>query len=273
MRLYKTLLIATLVLAGSALNANEAPITDAIRNDRTIIIAKRDYVFTPASPLDAGHAKMRSLGIFSEDEINTLDEETLVEFKDKYGLDLSSNNPNVIYNPTTGTRVLPGIVTLLPATLGTVEGQNWVVVTDTKNPKREFEWTHYHFANLAIFSSNYVIPQNAEQYGATVKPGDIYFRGIFVHAKGGADPAIHKNSEKFQTRSIKLSVQSNNMWNIIEYYLSYELYDKHHNKGFVISTTATENDPADGTGIPYIYGHHIITFDNCPEVDENDECE
>ncbi len=264
--------IGAVAFAGSFLGAYEDP-TEAIHYDRTIVIAKQGYVYTPASPLDAGHAKMRQLGIFTDAEIQKLDDDTLTEFYEEYGIDLSSNNPAVIYNPVTGIRALPGVVTLLPATLGTIEGQNWVVVIDTKNPTRKYKWVHYHFANLAIFSTSYVIPATANQAGGIVKPGDIYFRGIFVHAKADADPAIHKNSEQFQTRSIKLSVQSNNMWNLIEFYLSYAIIDKHGNTGFVISTTSEINIPANATGIAHVHGHHIMTWDYIPQIDENDDFE
>jgi hypothetical protein len=270
MKLFNTMLIGILSLTGSFLNANEVPPADATRYDRIITVAKQNYVYTPASPLDPNHALMRSLGIFTEAEIDLLDAETLTEFYDQYGIDMSNSNPNVIFDPSTGVRVLPGVVTLLPSTLGTVADQNWVVVIDTKHPKRDYKWVHYHFANLAIFSKSFTVAAGTKA-GATVKPGDIYFRGVFVHAKAGADPAIAKNCETFQTRSIKLTSQSNNMWNLIEYYLSYEIYDSYNNRGYVLSVTSEVNIPANGTGVPHVQGRHVMTWEHVPEIDEINE--
>lgn len=260
MRLIKLFLTSVLTLACFSLGAAVVPYVEGTPYDRLIIISKQNFPYIAANPLDPDHAFMRSTGIYTEAQIDQLDAEAIADLYVQYGVDMSDNNPSVIFNPVTGIRILPGVAVMLPVSFGTTNDQPWIVTSDTRNPNREFKWLHYQFASLTQFLSGFVVPAGATQAGATVIPGDIFFRASFVDAKMGADWSNPENYEKYETRCTILSVQNANIWGLIEYFLSYDVYDRYNRKGFVSSSTPYINEPAVLTGQPHTNGRLVFSW-------------
>lgn len=257
MKLFKKMLLGVMSFACLTLFA-DVPVT---KNDRIIVISKQNYLYTPASPLDPNHNFMRSTCIFCEEEIAQLEIDAMQDFKEQYGIDMSVYPKNAL-----GIRS-NGLVTMLPGVFGNVPGQPWVVTTDTKHPEREFKWMQYQFPFLFSFSAPYVVTSGT-QAGAQVKPGNLFFRAIFVQAKAGCDPTIPENREIFNTSCTILSTSSANMWGLNEFYFPYYITDKDGCTGFVTSATVEVKDPADATGVQRLQGRHVYTWTSCDDIDD-----
>jgi hypothetical protein len=260
MKINNMLMALLLSITCSSIEAYVIPSIEATEYERVVIVSKQNYPYAPVSPLDPHHAAMLSSGIFSQQEIDLLDSETIADLYAQYGIDMSDANPNVVVDPNTGIRALPGVATMLPAVFGNVPGQPWFVVHDSENPNREYKWVHYEYTALVIFSSNFTVPAGPIQAGAHVTANSIFFSAYMIQGKTGKDWAQPKFREVFRNYCTQLTVQSNNMWGNIEYAITYPFVDKEGNVGFGLSTTTEANIPADSTGIPHVEGRIILTW-------------
>lgn len=261
MKLFKSLFMSALLLTASFLGAVDAPTLPPTHYSRTIVVSKQNYPYVSANPVDPHHAAMRGTGIFTEDQITQLDISSITNLFAQYGVDMSSNNPSVIVDPLTGIRTLPGVAIMLPSQFGTVLNEPWYVTTDTKNPEREFKWVQYEFSSLTLFLSNFVVPAGPIQAGANVIAGSQYFYTYIVQADPGTDLSKEKNREVFINFATQLGVQTVNMWGKPEFLITYPIFDMCYREGFGLSSTVEVNIPPNATGLTYLQGRIVLTWD------------
>lgn len=224
-------------------SADDVP--GVIKYDRVVMVSKQNYIYDSSlDPIDSNHIAMCASGIFTVEEIAQLDHDVINELKLSHGIDLS-NTDRVRVLPN-GVRVWPGVALMLPVKFGDIAGQPWVIVSDTKNRSREYQWLQYEFGTIVILLN-----------GNENTPDSIFFRGYVVHAKANADMAIEGNREIFKSSCMQPAIQVNNLVNFLEYPLTYSIIDSNDQEGVGVSSTAEVNGLANKHDANHVNGRLI----------------
>lgn len=245
----------------------EETIPGVVKYERHILVSKQNYPYMNNSPIDDNHTEMRATGLFKEEQITKTDTDVLIKLKSQYGIDM--NDPNHVTILSNGVRIWPGKAVMFPFKLGTVEGQPWIVVSDSKHEDRNYQFSQQEFGTIVQLQSDFIVPKGYEKAGAHVTPGCIFFEGYIVHGKLNSDLTDEKNHEVFRNYSTQLTVQSLNMWTpsnpsdpaeSTATLIHYPIIDSDGNEGVGISSTMPIKESAINDSGTLIEGRIVLSW-------------
>jgi hypothetical protein len=224
-----------------------------IGNDRIVCAEQlRNTVTEPFVPLDLNHAGMLGLGIFTQNDVDTMVTTAIEKFRDSYGINFDENtNPSVIV-ATGGIRVIPGLAQMIPY-INNPPLQDYYVTIDTQHRNREGKWIQVSVGQLVVFTSTGTITTDpaAPNEGAKYKPNDNWFYGYNMFLKKDGIWSKPSHREIITSTSYQLGVTFPNQWNKTEIFVTLKSVDEDSNEGICLAPTAFLNIPEGSTGTSF----------------------
>src|SRR5215216_269543 len=234
--LFKKALLVTLALSSTYLTytyADPIPPPPITTYSRVVVITQQLPWLGPVIPLDPNHQVMLSLGVYSQEDADAITNDAIADFYNLYGIDFSSNNPNVIINETTGVRTILNLAVFFPTIFNKL-----FVVSDTAHPERgtDQQWRDIEVGQIVQFISSGTITGGTNA-GAHFEASDLYSFGQMNLLRIGADWTKKQNREVVKYSASNLSKQATNQWNNREFIIGLDVLDDQGRKGHSLAAT------------------------------------
>src|SRR5262249_2920651 len=145
------------------------------------------------------------------DEIEAMDQEAILRFRNDYGIDFGAVAKNAL-----GIRVIPGLAQMVPILNDPLNpdgtpARNSFIVVDTKFDDRVGSWIHISFGAFVFFTSNgFIDVDNVPNDGAQFTTNSIWFHGFSMFAK--KEPNFPQHRELVKNTSYQLGQLFDNQW-------------------------------------------------------------
>ena len=175
MKLFIQTIMATALLAtsntwGNSCNSHRPDDLPNPRYRRTIVIAQDRPWPGPVVPLDPNHQAMINSGLYTQADADQMTNDAIEDVLAKFGIDFRASNPNVIINPATGIRTLPGLAVFLPIVFGV--DKDFFLISDSAASSRGSEWYDFEVGQICTFIGSGTFTEGTFA-GSTFQPNDL----------------------------------------------------------------------------------------------------
>jgi hypothetical protein len=200
------LAVSAASILGATVEASHCSTTE-----RTVTWAHtRNLQTEPFNPFDADQLGLKATGLLTDDQIDQMNTEAILYFRNAYGIDFSDANGSVVVSSI--GRTIPGLATMFYY-LNNPTLYDINITADTKYPDRVGDWKQISAGLFVRFAVDGVVSNpNGRNDGAVYHIGDLWFHGYSFFVKKDADWSKNKNKEYIPLTSYQLGTSSQSQW-------------------------------------------------------------